>query len=133
MTEKFVTLPREVLEQALDAFENAGLWKQQQTMQALSDALEQPQAEQEPVAWMHQCNKRPDLFELSFSKREPMLAAKGYKARPLVFGDIAYSQSKRKPLTDAQITEATGSYPGTSIWLVAVAFTRAVESAHNIK
>ena len=51
MTKEFVTLPREVVEQALDAFENAGLWKQQQTMQALSDALEQLQVEQEPVAY----------------------------------------------------------------------------------
>ena len=60
----------------------------------------QPQVEQEPVAWMHQCNKRPDLAELSFSKREPALAVKGYKTRPLIFGDIAHPQPKREPLCE---------------------------------
>ena len=98
-----------------------------------SSAVEQPQGEQEPVAWLHQCNKRPDLIEMSFSKREPTLASKGYKARPLIFGDIAHPQPKREPLTVEQIAAATGAKPGTPTWPLAVAFTRSIEAAHNIK
>lgn len=89
--------------------------------------------EQEPVAWLHQCNKRPDLIEMSFRKQEPVLAAKGYKARPLIFGDIAHPQPKREPLTVEQIAAATGAKPGTPTWPLAVAFTRSIEAAHNIK
>jgi hypothetical protein len=39
--------------------------------------------EQEPIAYLHQCGKKPELKELSFKKNEPLLAAKGYKAIPL--------------------------------------------------
>ena len=63
-----------------------------------SSAVEQPQVEQKPVAWLHQCNKRPDLMKMSFSKREPTLASKGYKAHPL----YTHPQPKREPLTDMQ-------------------------------
>ena len=42
-------------------------------------------------------------------------------------------KQKREPLTDEQIAAATGVKPGTPMWLVAVAFTRAIEAAHNIK
>ena len=38
-----------------------------------------------------------------------------------------------EPLTDEQIAAATGARPGTPMWLVAVAFTRAIEHAHGIK
>ena len=38
---------------------------------------------QEPVAYLHQCRKKPELKELSFKKHEPELFAKGYKAIPL--------------------------------------------------
>jgi len=53
-----------------------------------SEAIEQPAPvakphEQEPIAYLHQCGKKPELKELSFKKNEPLLAAKGYKAIPL--------------------------------------------------
>lgn len=99
----------------------------------IGQAAAPQQGEQEPVAWLHQCNKRPDLIEMSFSKREPTLASKGYKARPLIFGDIAHPQPKREPLTVEQIAAATGAKPGTPTWPLAVAFTRSIEAAHNIK
>ena len=38
----------------------------------------------------------------------------------------------RQPLTDEQITAATGANPGTPLWLVAVSFARAIERAHGI-
>lgn len=126
MTQEFVTLPREVVEQAqmwipllaeiagLDPETTAAEFSEfaegrpaseftiAGVITALRAALEQPQVEQEPVAWLHQCNKRPDLIEMSFRKQEPVLAAKGYKGRPLIFGDIAHPQPKREPLTDMQ-------------------------------
>lgn len=105
----------------------------EQQVEQESTCKESLQVEQEPVAWLHQCNKRPDLIEMSFSKREPTLASKGYKARPLIFGDIAHQQPKREPLTVEQIAAATGAKPGTPTWPLAVAFTRAIEAAHNIK
>ena len=127
-----ITMPRSVVEQALEALkighqsaqdcaetfhvEMAG-YKQQRhealdaevkqisdAIGALRAALEQPQGEQEPVAWMHQCRKKPELVKLSFKKREPALAASGYKARPLIFGDTV---QPLQPLTDEQqIAEA---------------------------
>jgi hypothetical protein len=53
--------------------------------------------EQEPIAYLHQCGKKPELKELSFKKNEPLLAAKGYKAIPLTS-----PPAQRKPLTDEQ-------------------------------
>ena len=54
--------------------------------------------EQEPVAYLHQCRKKPELKELSFKKHEPELFAKGYKAIPL--SDATPPAAQRKPLTD---------------------------------
>lgn len=39
---------------------------------------------------------------------------------------------ERAPLTDEQIESATGAKRGTPMWLVAVAFARAIEAAHGI-
>jgi hypothetical protein len=55
--------------------------------------------EQEPIAYLHQCGKKPELKELSFKKNEPLLAAKGYKAIPLTS-----PPAQRKPLTDEEIS-----------------------------
>ena len=118
-----ITLPRSVVERALEALDeiawsNNTRWQSDRADDArivLRAALEQPQSMtdchqsqpkggQEPVAWMHQCRKKPELVKLSFKKREPALAASGYKARPLIFGDTA---KPRQPLTDEQqIAEA---------------------------
>ena len=95
--------------------------------------VEQPQVEQEPVAWMHQCRKKPELVKLSFKKREPALAASGYKARPLIFGDTA---KPRQPLTDderqdvyAKAIKAIDNDPNLS-WRDAIVFE--TERAHGI-
>lgn len=107
MTQEFVTLPRDVVEQALEALKyekdanNPLDWHHDKTMNALRAALEQPQGEQEPLAWLHRCNKNPSIVELSFSKREPKLASKGYKAHPL----YTRQQPKREPLSTARIDE----------------------------
>lgn len=139
MTEKFVTLPREVVERAMSALEFSETQSHRHqydveasALAALSAALEQPQGEQEPVAWLHQCNKMPDLVKLSFSKREPVLTAKGYKAHPLIFGDIARQLPKREPLTEKDIQKllVTGDYL-TIAGLTK--FARAIEAAHNIR
>jgi hypothetical protein len=59
---------------------------------------------QEPIAYLHQCGKKPELKELSFKKNEPLLAAKGYKAIPLTSPPIeAPPLAQRKPLTDEEI------------------------------
>ena len=98
-----------------------------------SSVAEQPQSEQEPVAWMHQCQKKPELVKLSFKKREPALAASGYKARPLIFGDTA---QPRQPLTDEQIIDIAHEVPVDEIsvhedtWHIR--FARAIERAHKI-
>ena len=137
MTQEFVTLPREVVKQALEALDAAmsgGKYPYKhrcsEAIDTLRAALDQPQVEQEPVAWMHQCNKRPDLAELSFSKREPALAAKGYRVRPLIFGDIAHPQLRRKPLTEDEIDKLCPQYDDPmrrEMWIIGF------KAAHGIK
>lgn len=39
--------------------------------------------EAHPVAWLHQCRKKPELATVTMNKREPELAAKGYRPIPL--------------------------------------------------
>lgn len=39
--------------------------------------------EAQPVAWLHQCRKKPELATVTMNKREPALAAKGYRPIPL--------------------------------------------------
>lgn len=60
------------------------------------------QLEQEPVAYLHQCGKKPELKELSFKKNEPSLFAKGYKSIPLGYT----TPPQRKPLTVAMVSKA---------------------------
>ena len=94
-------------------------------------------AQQEPVAYLHQCGKKPELKELSFKKNEPLLAAKGYKTIPLTSPQPAQS----KPLT---FDEVEGCFPdggGTNEYGEAVVsaqwlhdFAAAVQrAAHGIK
>lgn len=72
-------------------------------LHAENEKLRAAMEQQEPVAWLHQCRKRPDLVELSFRKFEPALVAKGYKSRHLIFGDAAHQLHKREPLTNEQV------------------------------
>ena len=91
-----ITLPRSVVEQALEAFEDHA--KQYPHMQkgytvdaanALRAALEQPQVEQEPVAWMH-TNAAGDRY---FRKKPH---DKVFNPQPV----YTHPQPKREPLTD---------------------------------
>lgn len=51
--------------------------------QAVEPAAPQAVPDAQPVAWMHQCRKKPALKSLSFRKVDPRLQAQGYKAIPL--------------------------------------------------
>lgn len=46
-------------------------------------AIAAPAPKGGPVAWLHQCRKKPGLKSLSFSKLEPKLKSLGYAATPL--------------------------------------------------
>jgi hypothetical protein len=60
-----------------------------------------PAAPVQPVAYLHQCRKKPELKELSFKKHEPELFAKGYKAIPL-------SDATTPPAQPAPVQEPVG-------------------------
>jgi hypothetical protein len=133
MTQEFVTLPREVAQQALEALEEADLLMEHRqnvelrrsALVTLHAALE-AQVEQEPVAWLHRCNKKPTMVELSFNKREPELASKGYKAHPLYI----HPQPKREPLTDEHIEKICPSFDDPmrrEMWKIGF------KAAHNIE
>lgn len=84
--------------------EDALLWTPEEAQygpEGMTALYTHPQPQQEPVAWLHRCNKNPSIVELSFSKREPKLASKGYKAHPL----YTRQQPKREPLSTARIDE----------------------------
>ena len=181
MTQEFVMLPRDVVEQALDAFvklqadDDVGLasWdfaEAGNAFFALREALEQPQGKLEPVtlpqfntwssnegdSW-HDYPTDAQIIEDVFGGETPVVGAEyevsaGWHCVTATYritwvsGDGDYeaecishqqenaaSQPKLEPLTDEQIAAATGAKPGTPMWLVAVAFTRAIEAAHNIK
>lgn len=117
MTKEFVTLSREVLEQTLEAFEHAGLWEQQQTMEALSDALEQ-QGGRESVAEHELKDVRCECCGYMTHQREHM-------------GCIRAVQPMRKPLSYEKIRKAWNDAEGCRYGYEH--FARAVELAHNIK
>ena len=107
-----------------------------------SSAVEQPQGEQEPVAWIENveggigynpyheaARKLPDGVRFDLYVHPQNLRCKSTQARLATL----WGYVKAEPLTDEQIAAATGARPGTPTWLVAVAFARAIEAAHNIK
>jgi hypothetical protein len=102
----------------------------------ISDERMMEMPKQEPIAYLHQCGKKPELKELSFKKNEPLLAAKGYKAIPLTSPPIeAPPLAQRKPLTDEEIDAIADEYlvdyriPAGC----ALNFARDIEAAHGIK
>ena len=127
MTQEFVTLPREVVEQALKALFMykpmvTGVTFQHglEAMQALRAALEQPQVEQEPVAWCWTGRKG----WIEYGPEEHDL----YNCDPLYL----HPQPPRQPLTNAEIADLLIDIPvlGTGYFL---RIARAIEAAHNIK
>ena len=87
----------------------------------LNCARQQPKGEQEPRFFYDEEDA------LLWTPGEAQYGPEGMTAL------YTHPQPKREPLTDEKITAATGAKPGTPTWLVDIAFTRAVEAAHNIK
>lgn len=132
MKQEFVTLPREVVEQAVEALfctdseEGSTAYKNElEAVKKLRAALEQSQGEQEPVAKVV-LTEQLGLPCLQWLDLDRQFDFKG--------GELLYThpQPKREPLTDAQIdaimTPLTRGVPYS--WR---AFARAIERAHNIK
>ena len=133
-----ITLPRSVVEQALEAFEQ--LVRQHYKVRTefddrakeLRSALEQPQVEQEPVAWMyHYTDSDGDLNTWS-SLRDPKkihahelsrlsavtplythpqnLNCKSTQARLATLWGYEKPQPQREPLTEADLYDIAGNY-----------------------
>ena len=132
MTEKFVTLPREVLEQALNALD-AGVKISPNSVlhDRLRAALEQPQIEQEPVAWIENL-----VGALSYN---PYHEASRKLPEGVRF-DLYTRPQPRQPLTDEAVLGVAKSIEiqfdserlNEQIDDI-LAFARAIEAAHNIK
>ena len=131
MTEKFVTLPREVLEQSLNALD-AGVKISPNSVlhDRLRAALEQPQIEQEPVAWIENL-----VGALSYN---PYHEASRKLPEGVRFDLYTRPQPSREPLTDEEILKAVRHLYHSDL-PVGMGFSddldvaRAIEAAHNIK
>ena len=92
--------------------------------------FEQPQVEQEPVAW---CALNADRSGIAYFDGRPIIMTEpiGNEHHP----DPLYTkpQPKREPLTLAQIAEVFGWKPGYLPTPEQVHDARAIEAAHNIK
>ena len=125
MTDK-ILIERSVVEQALEALKyekganNPLDWHHDKTMNALRAALEQPQDDQEPVAWCWTGRKG----WIEYGPEEHDL----YNCDPLYL----HQQPPRQPLTNAEIADLLIDIPvlGTGYFL---RIARAIEAAHNIK
>jgi hypothetical protein len=91
---------------------------------AIKQALEAPTV-QEPMAYLHQCRKKPELKELSFKEHEPALFAKGYKAIPLA-DTTPTAQRQWVGLSDLNIDELENEYMKSA--QTAHQFLRAIEA-----
>jgi hypothetical protein len=83
----------------------------------------------EPVAFLHECRKKPELKVLSFKKNAPELSTKGYKATPLGY----LTSPQRKPLTRAVVWKLWCDAKFESAGFFWLVFARAIEAAHGIK
>ena len=130
-TQEFVTLPREVVEQALEAMTaamGAGPYKHRcsDAEEALRAALEQPQGEQEPVATLH-CTEECYVYARATD------AGKRIRFEQPI--DLyTHPQPKREPLTHYEIHELfRRSWDDCQDGDEIKAFARAIERAHDIK
>lgn len=60
--------------------------------------------EAQPVAWLHQCRKKPELAQLTMKKHEPALAAKGYRPMPLYAAPQASAEDVRNAAPEEAAT-----------------------------
>ena len=139
MTQEFVTLPREVLDRAMEAlFEADSVREDYQNVKvrrdsiaALRAALEQPQGEQKPFAWLW-VNKQTGAKGVCFEI--PTAFHPDYLWRHL----YTHPQPSREPLTDEEILKAVRHLYQSDL-PVGMGFSddldvaRAIEAAHNIK
>ena len=103
-----VTMPRSVVEQALDALQDANTMMEHRqdvklrhsAMADLRAALEQPQVEQEPVAWIEHEWSGSGLRHLHFERHAPTV--RDEVVRP-VWTPLYPRPQPRQPLTDGEI------------------------------
>ena len=125
-----ITLPRSVVEQALKALEKAdrisGYRNNWAEVNSLIAALEQPQVEQEPVAWIEHEWSGSGLRHLHFERHAPTV--RDEVVRPVWTPLYTHPQPKREPLTEMEInTIWRNSTHRTTVEVV-----RAIEAAHGI-
>lgn len=147
----YITMPRAVVEQALECLEGNISYdfhgnpyeESDELMQTaaanLRAALEQPQAEQEPVTAQHRF-RHPQKTMPDWSVWQPCKVAKrpaweidsqGYEVEYMPL--YTQPQPPRQPLTDEQIREIGGLYEEKYFddgW--SVDFARMIEAAHGI-
>ena len=73
-----------------------------------------------------------DLCDVCYWRKRATEAVNELRRLAAVEQKLEVPQANREPLTYDQIAAATGTKPGTPMWLIAVAFTRAIEAAHGI-
>ena len=134
MTQEFVTLPREVLEQALEGlimgfamYPNGGTTRAAiaAAIKELRAALKQPQGEQEPVGFVRQIDieqiaKTPSDWGAMFGK------VMGFNTVPV----YTHPQPKREPLTEDEIDKLCPQFDDPmrrEMWIIGF------KAAHNIK
>ena len=141
-----VTVDRAVIEQALEAMEYAdACLKRQLTTKtkheyaqdllldsgtALRTALEQPEQEQEPVAWMLKSGHGTQFKEQLTDE----LRALTWKGKPM-WTPLYTAPPQRKPLTDEEIGKAAiaaGCDPNKDDGALVISLARAIEAAHGI-
>ena len=150
MTEKFVTLPREVVEQVLKAAEAfhshykrnifSGCVPSEElyfsaAMASLRAALEQPHVEQEPVAWALSHSRGLEFsstYPMQKSKQAAEQMARQHMGAVTVSPLYTHPQPNLKPLTLEQILQVKGQFTGT-LDVQFDKFARAIEHIHNIK
>ena len=136
-----VTMPRSVVEQALKALEKAdrisGYRNNWAEVNSLIAALEQPQGEQEPVAYY--VMNGAALFQLFRSKSQADALAYDLQKRHDLSGSLAHfhvvplyirPQPPRQPLTDEQIRDV--AFDVDAAYGSVIEFARAIERAHKI-
>ena len=156
MMNQFVTLPRSVVEQALEAFEHLVRrhyrlgTEHDSRAKALRAALEQPQIEQEPVFWYRPRSDGGYEGPINHSAIERVrrlsgtwvplythpqnLSCKSTQKRLTTLWGYVKEQPKREPLTDEQMGKAWAVASGEHNASAAVKrrITRAIERAHGI-
>lgn len=139
MKQEFVTLPRAVVEQALEALLNEGNFRKlrkpliEESIKQIKAALEQPQDEREPSS----------TAGMNIAQRILHIGGRNNAAGYVEFGSIQAVEAlvrqvlrdlpqHREPMTDAEIADLLIDLPvlGTGYFL---RIARAIEAAHNIK